>query len=88
MRNFIEEKIENLTDDELKQCFKNIQEYNTKGVMGNTLVRRIRNEFAKEINDNSWDRGCTIVVIPNILYEIAKRHYKNEDNKEIEADII
>lgn len=71
----LEERISNLTDIELKQCWNEIKDYNKKGVMGDTLVREIRDEFAESINQDSWDRGCTVVTIPEILMEIARRHY-------------
>ena len=88
MKNFITEKMESLTDNELRECWKNIQEYSEKGMIGDCLLRQIRRELAEKTSDKSWDSGCRIVVIPEILYEIARRHYRNEDNKEIEADII
>lgn len=88
MKNFIKEKMESLTDNELKQCWENIQEYGEKGMIGDCLLRKIRLELAEKTGDKSWDCDCRVVVIPKILYEIAKRHYKNEDNKEIKADII
>lgn len=78
MKNFIEQKIESLTNEELKQCFENIQEYSEKGEMGDTLVRQIRRELAIKTGDKSWDCDCRGVVIPEILYEIAKRHYSKE----------
>lgn len=88
MINLIEEEIQNLTDDELKQCFEEIQEYSEKGMIGDCLLRQIRCELAEKIGDKNWDCDCRVVVIPEVLYEIARRHYENEDNKEIEADII
>lgn len=88
MKNFITEKMESLTDKQLKRCWDEINEYDKKGMIGDCLLRQIRRELADQINDKSWDCDCKVVVIPKILYEIAKRHYKNEDDKEIEADII
>lgn len=78
MINYLEEKIKRLTDVELKECYNDILEYNKEGLMGDTFVRRIRNEMAllPQYGDN-WDRACVICVIPSILLEIANRHYNN-----------
>ena len=74
----IKERIENLSNIELRQCYLEIKEYNKNGFMGETLVRKIRNEIASEMNDNYWDVGCTSVVIPAILMEIADRAMRKE----------
>ena len=58
--NSLEKRIENLTDEELQQYFEEIEEYNKWGMMGNTLVRKIRNKQAKETSE-SFDRGCAFV---------------------------
>lgn len=76
MVNFIKEKIQSLTDEELKHCFNDIEEYNKHGMMGDTFLRQIRNELAKSINDDNWDCSCSLVTIPEILYEIARRYYR------------
>lgn len=75
MRNFITEKIENLTEEQLKQCWEDIQEYNKEGIMGSTLVRQIKDELAEQMNNGMWDISCRVIVIPEILYEIARRYY-------------
>lgn len=73
-----EQKFKNLTDEQLEQCYHEIKEYNKKGMMGDTLVRQIRNEIAKEIGSDNWDSTCSIATIPSILMEIANRRYENE----------
>ena len=78
MNNYLQERISNLTDEELKQCWEDIKSYNKTGMMGDTLIRQIRNEFAKNIGTDSWDSCCSIVTIPSILYEIAKRYYNEK----------
>jgi len=78
MSNFIKDKIQSLSNEQLHQCFTEIEGYNKKGTMGDTLVRQIRNELAESINDESWDVSCVLVVIPEILYEIARRYYNNQ----------
>lgn len=77
-KNFIKEKIEGLTDEQLEECFNDIEEYNKNAVMGDTLVRQIRDELATSIDDDRWDINCRNVVIPEILYEIARRHYSSK----------
>lgn len=37
-------------------------------MMGNTLVPKIRDKYAKEIDDSNQDNDCRIITIPNILY--------------------
>ncbi|MDV3428298.1 MAG: hypothetical protein LIR50_14975 [Bacillota bacterium] len=79
MGNFVTQKMESLTEEELKQCFKEIQEYREKGMMsGDTLVRQIRRELAIKTGDKSWDCDCRVVVVPEILYEIARRYCSKE----------
>ena len=79
MENFIKQKMESLTKEELKQCFEEIQEYSEKGAMsGDTLVRQIRKELAIKTGDKSWDCDCRVVVVPEILYEIARRYCSKE----------
>lgn len=72
----LKEKLKNLSDKDLHQCYLEIKEYNQKGIMGNTLVRQIRNELATEARDENFDTNCMSYVIPSILIEIADRHYK------------
>lgn len=68
-------RIKNLTDEELKICFDEIIDYNKKGTLPeDALVRKIRNDFAKELNTDTWDMGC-MFTSNEILFEIAKRHY-------------
>jgi len=38
------------------------------------LVRQIRNDYAKELTVDSWDRNCSFTC-GEIMEEIAKRHY-------------
>jgi len=76
--NDLEKRIKGLTDPELKECYDNILEYNKEGLMGDTRIRKIRNEIALLPRyGDSWDRACVICVIPSILLEIANRHYNN-----------
>lgn len=70
-------KLKNLSDDDLYQCYLDIKEYNKNGVMGNTLVRQIRNELATELKDKNFDTNCMSYVIPSILIEIADRYYNS-----------
>lgn len=77
MLNIIESKIKNLSDEELKECYDSILKYNEQGVMGESLVRKIRTEIALSIGDKTWDVDCRSAIIPQILLEIARRYYKN-----------
>jgi hypothetical protein len=73
--NLFKERINGLTEEEIRQAFDEIIDYNKKGILPiEALVRKIRNEYAEEINDKLWDMGC-ILTSNEILYEIAKRHY-------------
>jgi uncharacterized protein YcbK (DUF882 family) len=73
--NLLKERISNLTEEEIKQAFNEIIDYNKKGVLSlEAFVRKIRNEYAKEIDTESWDRGC-LFTSNEIIFEIAKRHY-------------
>lgn len=76
LMDYLNNRIKNLTKEELKECWDNINDYNENGMMGNTLVRQIRNETAKELNDKNWDVACVSITIPEILMEIARRYYK------------
>ena len=81
-KDYLSERISNLTDVELKQCWEDIKAYNEHGMMGETLVRQIRNEYAEEMKKQfkgtgkMFDIDCSVITIPNILYEIAKRRYQ------------
>ena len=71
----IAQRISNLTEEEIKQAFDEIMEYNRKGILSlDALVRNIRDEFAKEINNQYWDMPC-LFTANEITFEIAKRHY-------------
>ena len=71
----IAQRIRNLTEEEIKQAFDEIMEYNRKGILSlDALVRNIRDEFAKEINNQYWDMPC-LFTVNEITFEIAKRHY-------------
>lgn len=76
MSNRIEQEMRKLTNEQLKQCFNDIVKYRKTGIMGDTLIRKVRFQIAnKIIKDNGWDSDCRVMIIPAILYEIAKRHY-------------
>jgi len=69
-------RIQNLTEEEIKQTFDEIMDYNRKGTLPmDSLVRNIRDEYAKEINSITWDMNCAFTV-NEITFEIAKRHYR------------
>lgn len=87
MLNIIENKIKGLTDVQLEECYNDIISYNKLGFMGDTLTRKIRDEIAKDMNDEKWDRSCTIVIIPEILLEIANRHYKEKEKFQYMMDV-
>ena len=71
----IAQRIRNLTEEEIKQAFDEIMEYNRKGILSlDALIRNIRDEFAKEINNQYWDMPC-LFTVNEITFEIAKRHY-------------
>lgn len=78
IKNYLSERISNLTDDELKQCFDDYEEYNRLGTLKNeALIRKIRNEYAANIGVKSYDMTCMFTAY-EILYEIAKRYYKGK----------
>jgi len=69
------QRINNLTEEEIKQAFDEIMEYNRKGTLPlDALVRNIRDEYAKELNNQHWDMPC-LFTVNEITFEIAKRHY-------------
>jgi len=71
----IAQRISNLTEEEIKQAFDEIMEYNRKCTLPlDALVRNIRDEYAKEINNQYWDMPC-LFTANEITFEIAKRHY-------------
>ncbi len=71
--------IKELSEEDLKQAFNEFSTYSKTGVLGMvTIIREIRNKYAKFIDDNSWDRGC-MVTSGEILFEIAKRHYNMKE---------
>jgi len=74
----INERIKSLSEEELHQAFNEIMEYHRRGSMGDTLVRRIRNEHATEMGIDSLDRNC-VFTCGEIMEEIAKRHYGYRD---------
>jgi len=68
----LEQMIAQLTDDELKKCFKEIQGWRKTGTFDeNALIRKLWNEFRKTISTYPIHE-----MSEPILYEIAKRHYK------------
>lgn len=76
---YLENRIKNLTEEEIKQAFEEIIEYNKKGYLSEeALVRKIRDEYAKEIHQDSWDMPC-LFTCNEITFEIAKRHYGVRD---------
>jgi len=74
----INERIKSLSEEELRQAFDEVMLYNKHGVMGETLVRKIRDDCAKEIDVDSWDRNC-MFTCGEVMEEIAKRHYGYRD---------
>ncbi len=75
--NYLNERICELTENELKQCFYEFEEYNKTGTLNNnSLIRTIRNEYSKKIGMEYWDASCSITCM-EILYMIAKKHYCN-----------
>jgi hypothetical protein len=74
---FIEKRIASLTDEELHECYRDIKNYSESGVMGDTLVRKIRKEIVEEIGIENWDISCAQVLIPSLLVEMADRKYRN-----------
>jgi len=68
-------RIQNLTEEEIKKVFDEIMDYNRKGTLPlDALVRNIRDEYAKELNNQYWDMPC-LFTANEITFEIAKRHY-------------
>ena len=71
----LSDRIQSLSEVEIRQTFDEIMEYNKKGFLGmDTLLRQIRDEFAKDLGVDSWDMGCTFTA-NEIMFEIAKRYY-------------
>ena len=70
----LNERIHSLSEIEIRQAFDDVMEYNKQGSMGETFVRQIRNDYAKELEIDSWDRNC-MFTCNEIVLEIAKRHY-------------
>ena len=59
----IAQRIKNLTEEEIKRAFDEIMEYNRKGTLPlDALVRNIRDEYAKELNNQYWDMPCLFTV--------------------------
>jgi len=68
-------RIQNLTEEEIKKAFDEIMDYNRKCTLPmDTLVRNIRDEYAKELNNDTWDLPC-LFTANEITFEIAKRYY-------------
>lgn len=68
-------RISSLSETELKQAFFEIVNYNNgKFLAEDALVRKIRDEFAKEMGSESLDIGC-LHACNEIMLEISKRHY-------------
>lgn len=73
--NLLQERISSLMEDEIRKCYIEITEYKRVGTLPNeALVRQIRNEYAKELDSDSWDSMCYFTAT-DIMFEIAKRHY-------------
>jgi hypothetical protein len=78
--NLLQEKIENLTESEIKKCYDEIIGYRKIGTLPeDALVRQIRNQYANEIKNDNWDMNCYFTA-QDIIFEIAKRHYNREDD--------
>lgn len=83
--------INNLNDEQLKECFEEIEQYRKRSVLPKiSLIRKVRDEIIKQFsfNDEAWDTDCRIVVIPEILHEISERHYKQEVKSSYKEQIL
>jgi len=73
--NTLAQIIQSLSEEEISQAFDEIMEYNKCGCLGmDTLVRKIRDDYAKEMGSPSLDMNC-MFVCNEVTFEIAKRHY-------------
>jgi len=67
--------LKNTSDEELKDMFMEVVEYNRVATLpDNAKVRLMRNKVAEFYNDKHFDMGC-MVTCSEVAYEIALRHY-------------
>jgi len=69
--------IKTIPDNELLECFNEIYQYKTTGVLDGHKTREIRDKYVKRLGYNSPGVG---VIMNEILLEIATR-WKNEHHQ-------
>lgn len=71
----VEERINNFTEKQLKQAYDEFMQFKETGVIGQSLIRDLYDEYRVEIGSRIgyWESVELIV-----MREIAKRHYKRE----------
>jgi len=68
--------LKNTSDDELKEMFFEVVEYNRVATLPeDAKVRQLRNKVAESYNDNHFDIGC-MLTCSEVTYEVALRHYR------------
>jgi hypothetical protein len=71
-----------VTDEQLKQAFDDILEWRKTGVLKEkSIIREIHSQFNKENYGGDLWQGFPVYAMESvILFEIAKRHYREDDN--------
>lgn len=68
----VEEKIINLTEDELKVAYNEFVQFKENGYIEQSLIRNLYNEHRTEIGSNI---GYWIAIELMVMSEIARRYY-------------